>query len=124
MAEGRTGPLVLVAEDDPAVRTLMARILEAEGYTVRTASDGRQALALLECLPNPADVLVTDLRMPGLTGDKLALSAQESGLVRRVLFVTGFDVLSEAVRLAGPILFKPFDPADLSTAVRQLLRAA
>ena len=119
-----TGPLVLLAEDDPEVCGILERELREEGYAVLTAHDGADALALLESLPAPADVLVTDVVMPRLSGDRLALLALARGLIHHVLFITGGVTHAVGVPIPGPILHKPFTPPALSQAVAAALRGA
>lgn len=115
-----TAPLtVLVAEDEPTVAALVSRMLRDEGHTVLTASDGAAALALLQS-GTPVDLLLADIRMPRMSGDQLAFRAKEEGLVRHVLFMTGYDARPETAQMLGPILGKPFSPGDLSRAIGAL----
>ncbi|HKU60935.1 MAG TPA: response regulator [Gemmatimonadales bacterium] len=116
--------LVLLAEDDRDVCSLLARGLREDGYAVLTAHDGAAALAVLESLVSPADVLVTDVTMPRLRGDRLALLALARGLARHVLFITGGAVHAADVPISGPILPKPLSPATLSQAVAKVLVGA
>ena len=60
--------LVLLVEDEPALRRIMARTLEVEGYTVLEAANGREALELLHRLRYPIDLLVADIRWSGSGG--------------------------------------------------------
>jgi len=115
-------PLVLLAEDDPDLCSLLARALREDGYAVLTARDGADALTVLESLVSPADVLVTDVAMPRLRGDRLALLALARGLTRHVLFITGGVVQVPHLPVPGPILHKPLSPATLSEAVATALR--
>ena len=113
--------IVLVAEDEPALREMLARGLREEGYVVLTAPDGVRALALLQSSPDPIDLLVADLDMPRLRGDQLAIEAEHRGLTRHVLFLTGGDEHPEAAQRLGHVLVKPFDPGELSKAVAAIL---
>lgn len=63
---------ILLAEDDPAVSYILTRYLDKAGFAVRAAPDGRAALALFDA--EPADLLVTDFRMPGMNGEELILA--------------------------------------------------
>ena len=63
-------PTVLVAEDEPVIRELMAILLEEEGYTVRQAVDGLEALETVE--QYPVDLILSDVKMPRLDGASLA----------------------------------------------------
>jgi PAS domain S-box-containing protein len=122
-----SGRSVLVADDEPLVRALAVRILEEEGYVVRSAEDGAEALALIEQGPTP-DVVVTDVIMPRRNGRQLhdALVAKWPGLP--VLFISGHPgeevVLQRLVPRGAPFLQKPFSPDELARAVGQLLVAS
>ena len=116
-----SAPLVLVAEDEDIVRQMVVRCLAYEGYNVLTASDGMAALAVLQTLGGPVDVLVTDIRMPRLSGDQLGRMALDAGLARRVLFMTGYADHPAATSALGPIIKKPFHPDALCEAVKAAL---
>ena len=116
---------ILLVEDDPGVRGLMAELLEARGYTVRAAGSPAEALAWAENSPEPLDLLVTDVVMPGLGGPELAdrLGALRPGL--RILFVSGYagDALARDGQI-GPgrrFLSKPFSGASLLQSVAEAL---
>ena len=63
-----SAPTILVVDDEPAVLILVQWMLEAAGYDVLAACDGRQALALLENQHDAIDLLLTDINMPDMTG--------------------------------------------------------
>jgi PAS domain S-box-containing protein len=117
---------VLLAEDEDGVRRLARTILEKEGYRVHEAPDGRSALELAPRIPGRIGLLVTDVVMPGLRGTELAdrLQARDPGL--RVLFMSGYteaeQLRDEALEPGQAFLAKPFSPADLRKAVRDVLR--
>ena len=118
---------VLVVEDEGAVRRLTRRVLEGAGYTITEAADGPKALAAVAAAPAPFDLVVTDVIMPGMSGQELArqLLARQPGL--RILYVSGYS--DEAIlplgRLPGGTAFlqKPFEPAVLLARVREMLGA-
>ncbi len=118
------GELVLVVEDEPAVRELVQRTLAGNGYRVLTAATGREGMDLM--LANPVDLLLTDLVLPGgMSGLELARYALESEGRIRLLCVSGY---SERLAVGdGPILPprallpKPFTPAGLLVRVREIL---
>ncbi|MEM6848791.1 MAG: ATP-binding protein [Pseudomonadota bacterium] len=114
----------LVAEDEPDVADLISEILRRDGWMVDVASDGSQALAI--AAEKHFDLVIADLRMPGIDGmgllDELRQCAPD--LARRFAFVTG-DAMGPgaetALRHAGvPHLEKPVVPADLRALARRL----
>ena len=116
---------VLLAEDDRAVRTVVAGVLEQKGYRVLRAPDGQTALDMARAHPAEIHLLVTDLVMPGTTGQDLAevLRAERPHL--RVLYMSGYTddaVVRHAVLQEGmPYLQKPFSPRALASKVREVL---
>jgi two-component system cell cycle sensor histidine kinase/response regulator CckA len=113
--------MILLAEDDPAVRSLLARVLRSRGYTVVEAANGAEALLAAEANPLPFQLLLTDVVMPKLNGPELAARLLRAGRTSRVIFMTGYsDVLLEAQQ-AVTVLRKPFTPSTLAEAVRAAL---
>jgi two-component system cell cycle sensor histidine kinase/response regulator CckA len=115
---------VLVVEDEPAVRSLIRRIMERDGHTVLEAVDGERALEISRGCGTGIDVLVTDVMMPGMGGPALAriLAAERPDL--RVILTSGYgDDIVTAPRGVRPAYFleKPFSPDQLSRAVRDVL---
>ena len=109
--------LVLLADDEDAVRWVGRRFLEADGWSVLEATDGFEALQIIGGLNGRLDLVITDLNMPRVTGRELAevLSVFRPGLP--VLGVTGFlSAVNHDRRL--PILPKPFTAGSLIQAVR------
>lgn len=113
-------PVVVVVDDEPALRKLMAAALEGH-YRVLLAEDGVRALRLFgEAGDESIAAVVTDIRMPGMDGLALAAAIRERGIEVPILFVSGFSVIGQA---PGPRLPKPFSPDDLLAAVQQLLNS-
>jgi putative two-component system response regulator len=114
---------ILLIDDEPIVRDLMAEILQDAGYEVTSAETAERALALLES-SDPA-LVVSDVLMPGLSGLELleALNARRASLP--VILVTGagtYETLSEALTHgAAGFVRKPFAHADLENAVAEAL---
>jgi CheY-like chemotaxis protein len=109
--------VVLLVDDEDAVRWVGRRFLEADGWAVLEATDGLEALHIIESLTGRLDLVITDLNMPRVTGRELAevLSVFRPGLP--VLGVTGFlSAFTHDRRL--PILPKPFTAGSLLQAVR------
>jgi PAS domain S-box-containing protein len=119
---------ILLVEDQEEVRTLITRILVDRGYVVLAATNGDQALELLQQHPHGIQLLLTDVVMPGLNGRELAqrVTAARDGL--SVLYVSGYT--GEAVLRHGLLepgvafLHKPFTPDVLARKVRQVLDQA
>jgi PAS domain S-box-containing protein len=119
-ATPRRSGVVLVVEDDPAVREFARRGLEATGYTVLTAVGGDEALRASEDWGETIDVLLTDITMPGVHGPELAarIRAQRPGI--GVVFMSGYaDDLGPGAELSASseILPKPFNVDALNRAV-------
>ena len=109
--------LVLLVDDEDAIRWLGRRFLEADGWAVLEACDGEEALGIIESHGGPLSLVITDLNMPRVSGRELAevLSIFRPGLP--VLGITGFlSAVSHDRRL--PILPKPFTAGSLLQAVR------
>ena len=114
---------ILVIDDDDDARFVVSRLLEARGYQVRTAHDGRQALEMMRGAYRPS-LVVTDLRMPGLDGAGLIdLLAAERQLRRIPVIVISATPAPERPPLerAAAVLTKPIVIPELLDAVRRVL---
>ncbi len=118
---------VLLVEDEPAVRTLSARILRLRGYTVLEAQHGEDALRVAATHRGGIDLLLTDLVMPQMGGEALAERFRETHPTTRVLFTSGYaDSETFRTRVQGKevaFLEKPFSPTALARKVREVLDA-
>ncbi len=117
---------VLLVEDEVAVRSLAARVLSDQGYTVLSASNGVEALRIADAMPLPEiDLLLTDVIMPIMGGKEVAdrLTAMRPDL--KVLFTSGYtdDTIARQGILKPGTAFthKPFSPTELAAKVRQVL---
>src|ERR1700674_2139934 len=114
---------LLVADDDPGLRESLERTLTREGYQVVVASDGQAALERLQ--GGPFDLILTDLKMPGLSGLDLLHAAKAIAPDVDVILLTAFGTIEEAVQAmkdgAYDFLTKPFQRAQLLRVVRQAL---
>lgn len=118
------GPTILVIDDNDAVRRLMVRILQYDGYDIVAATTAQEAIEQASALPNPPAVLIIDVMMPDGPGPKLAEHLTSLFPHLRVLYVSGYtrDVVEEhGVSAADAFLRKPFSPKDLSRRVAELL---
>lgn len=115
----------MVVEDNPAVRQVVVRVLEAIGCVVIAEPDALRALSTLDTLTTPLDLVVTDVLMPGLTGVDLAEALQHRSPGTAILAMTGWigdnELASRLDHLGVPILRKPFSPAELVDAVAERL---
>ncbi len=112
---------ILLAEDDDAMRTYLARALEQAGYAVDAVDRGTQALPLLQA--NDYDLLLSDIVMPEMDGIELAQRCAEVSPQTRVMFITGFaGVTLKASREAprAKMLSKPFHLKDLVLEVERI----
>src|SRR5262249_22271822 len=116
---------VLVADDDPQVRDLIAAILDRAALGYQLFSSGLDAAKALETDPAVWALVLTDQRMPGLTGIQLIARAKAlRPEIPCLLFSGSSDVLSETIAKAGGadrFLRKPIMPDEIDSAVRTLL---
>jgi two-component system cell cycle response regulator CpdR len=117
---------ILLADDDKPTRDLVKRALETDGHIVEVAQDGSEALDSLTS-GLKADLLVTDVNMPGLDGISLAKKAQALNPAMRILMMSGFADELERAKLAATghvaVLSKPFSLEHVRAAVRDLIAA-
>lgn len=121
----KTMASVLVVDDEPAICTLLSVFLTTEGYHVRTAANGREALASLERGPRP-DLILLDLNMPILTGREVihTLRANQAWRSIPVVVLTASAPGSAVMPPAGTfsvLLHKPFDLDELLAIVNRLI---
>ncbi|HWW75479.1 MAG TPA: response regulator transcription factor [Pyrinomonadaceae bacterium] len=116
---------LLVVDDDPSLLLAVSETLRAEGYEVVTARRGAEALVrVAEALP---DLIISDIRMPGMDGYQLARNLRSAPRTRLVpiVFLTAKDETSD--RIAGfrtgvdAYLTKPFEPEELAAVVKSIL---
>ncbi len=119
------GPVVLVVDDDPVVRTCVKAILEHAGFQVLAAPGGEEALALCRDYPAPVAALVTDLLLPGMRALDLVARLRERYPALKAVGVSGFTLEGwEARQLwddSLPFLQKPFALNALAGTLRRLL---
>ena len=118
------GPgLVLVADDETAVRTVARRVLERAGFTVVTAADGREALAVFTAGQDDIRAVLLDMTMPLMRGDEVCRELCRLRPDVRVVLTSGFSDPSLGPGLTGHISFlaKPWTPQQLLAAVREVL---
>ena len=127
LATPRGRETVLVAEDEPQVRSLMQVMLQRAGYTVLVAEDGAKAVELAAQHGSSLDLLITDVVMPGMSGRQVADTVRATCPALSVLFISGYTddaIVRHGIAEAGaPFLQKPFTMSDLTRKVRQVLDA-
>ena len=120
---------VLVVDDEVGLRHAVVSFLERRGFAALGVGDGREALETLGRESPPPDVIVTDVRMPGMGGREFLarLRAEHPQLARRLVFSTGDTFAPETAALlqeaGGAVLVKPFDFSQLETVIRAIAAA-
>ena len=109
--------MILLVDDDDDVRETSADMLEELGYEVVQAPSGREALAIIESWPN-VDLMVTDIRMPGMSGLELADLARRKRGDLKIILVSGYFLPQPLQRR---FLQKPFRTHDLDQAIQEEL---
>ena len=116
---------VLLVEDEDGVRGLAVLVLQTYGYKVLAASNGKEALRLVEKRSGGIDLLVTDVVMPGMGGPELADALRPRVPQMKVLFSSGYtdDAVVRHGLLQEKVAFlqKPYTPGALVKKVRQIL---
>jgi excisionase family DNA binding protein len=121
----RGNPLVLIVDDDARIREFVRVNLEMDGYTVREAGDADEGLAALD--DEPPDLILLDVMMPGVDGWEMLRRVHERhgmGSIPVIMFSGQADSSDDdaVARGAQGFLGKPFNPQDLITRTKELLR--
>ena len=118
---------ILIADDEEAVRGLVARALQMDGHATVTAQDGAEALDILSRERGAFDLLLTDIKMPLMDGIALALATARDFPRLTILLMTGFADQRERASglnaIIHDVITKPFSIADIRGAVTQALAA-
>ena len=121
MADSR----LLIVEDDDVIRTFLKDVLTRDGYRVVEARDGNEAVALID--RHRFDLVVTDIVMPGLTGNEVVRAAKLSDANMPVIVITGLPSIRNTVRLAqlgaADFISKPFDITVMRNTIKKVLDA-
>ncbi|HKS05438.1 MAG TPA: ATP-binding protein [Gemmatimonadaceae bacterium] len=112
---------ILIVDDEPAVRTVVARTLGRLGYATVAAGHGEEALRMLSDEPASFDLVLSDIVMPRMNGRELRKATQEKFPALPFLLMSGFE--ADGPNRADPVLKKPFSANELATAVREALDA-
>lgn len=126
MQQGQELPTVLVVEDDPLLRGVVEDALDEGGFKVAAAGSAEEAISILRGKATVYCALITDINLPdGIDGWEIARTAREINAGLPVIYMTG-AAGAEWPSKGVPnsiLLNKPFAPAQLVTAVSQLLNA-
>jgi two-component system response regulator PilR (NtrC family) len=116
-------PNILIVDDEQSYRQLLSLVFETDGHKIRTAMNGRQALEALA--EEPAEVVISDVKMPDMDGIEMLRSLRETSPDIGVVLMTAFasvDTAREAFKLgADDFITKPFDVEELKLIVRKTL---
>jgi CheY-like chemotaxis protein len=126
-ADAGAGEVVLIIDDEPSIRMLIAEVLEETGYAAIEAPDGPSGLRLLQSAKR-IDLLITDLGLPGgMNGRQVAAAARLLKPGLKVLFITGFaesPAIADADREKGTLtVAKPFAMDALARKIRELIES-
>jgi DNA-binding NtrC family response regulator len=116
-----TAKQILIAEDEPMIRSLLQRLLNLWGYRTLVASNGKQALELEEQHPGDVDLLLSDVTMPEMNGPELAdrLTKKRPGL--KVILMSGYSYAQVTLRRGWKFIQKPFKPSDIKETINEVL---
>jgi DNA-binding response OmpR family regulator len=120
--EARTANRVLVIEDEPGIRRMVATVLRELGFETLTAPDAESARLLMHFAP--PDVIIADVRLPDGDGVALSREAREQPELASVSIVLMSAYPEPKGHCANEFLAKPFDPDSLEAAVRRYIPAA
>src|SRR3569833_1200223 len=116
---------VLIADDEEAMRMLVARAIAMDGHNVAVAQDGAEALEVLNREGGAYDLLLTDIKMPVMDGIALALAAARDFPELTILLMTGFADQRERAHgleaIIHDVITKPFSVAGIRAAVSAAL---
>jgi CheY-like chemotaxis protein len=121
-----TQGVIVVVDDEAAVRRVIVQLLESEGYTVLQAENGEDALRVMQEHHEPVDLLIADINMPEMDGLDLVAFLRSAYPALRALFVSGqsaeFLVANHDRIVTGThFMAKPFEVAVLRRRVREIL---
>jgi DNA-binding NtrC family response regulator len=114
---------ILVVDDEDSLRNVLAGELVNEGYEVRSAADGDEAISDLE--KNTYDLVLLDIKMPRMTGFEVLKHLKQKHPRTKVVMLTGFADLKNAIESkklgADDFVSKPYDLVDLLTTIERVL---
>jgi CheY-like chemotaxis protein len=120
--ERRASVRVLIVEDDETFCAFLMEILEGQGNEVVCSTDGLDGYQ--KASSYPYDLIILDVRMPGLLGTEIAEALKQKSPAVKVILISAFadaSLREAASNLGTPILSKPFSPADLFQAIDETI---
>ncbi len=118
-------PKILIADDEEAMRSLVARAIAMDGHDTMTASDGAEALEIITREDGAFDLVLTDIKMPVMDGIALALAVKRDFPSIPILLMTGFADQRERASgldaIVVDVVTKPFSVAEIRAAAARAL---
>lgn len=115
------GTKIMVVDDQAGIRMLLEEVFKKEGYSILTASNGNQALEIIE--ENNVDLVLLDMKIPGMSGLEILKKIKQVRPDLKVMVMTAYgesDIVKEALRNGAMSHFsKPFDLHELITSVEK-----
>ncbi len=119
------GELILIAEDEIALRNLIEKMIKNMGYEVIAVSNGEEAIQAIKIHGKKPDLLLTDVVMPGMNGKELLHNLRETYPELKVLFMSGYTdntiIDNNGLFPDSPFILKPFTVAGISRQIKQIL---
>jgi DNA-binding NtrC family response regulator len=114
-------PRILIVDDEPQIVEFLSLTFEQAGYTVRTASNGLDAIAL--CSEEPFDVVLSDVRMPEMNGHELVQWVAAHHPTTRTALMSGYDEVGGQYSGSPrcPLIAKPFPPQEILSFVEEVM---
>jgi len=113
---------ILVAEDEESLRTLVRLILQGSGHQVTAAANGVEAVSLFRFSPDRFDLVITDLKMPVMSGHQVVKLIRETRPAKKIICMSGYS--EEPLPDGVEFLQKPFQLDELRSCVAKLLGPA
>ncbi len=114
---------ILIADDEKNIRLTVSRSLESLNYFIDTALNGEEALQKIK--ENPYDLLLLDLRMPGMSGMEVIEKLNEMNIKIKIVVISAHGTIETAVQAmksgAADYIEKPFAPNDIRTVIQKVL---
>ena len=117
-----TAKQVLIAEDEPLIRSLLQKFLKMWGYRTLVASDGKEALEVAADHPGDIDLLLSDVTMPGISGPELAEKLTTKRPSLKVILMSGFSRAHVVLQHGWRFVHKPFKPTEIKETVKEVLK--